>query len=383
MSVLSHEFPASYSPTAIRILDVAERLVAERGYNAVSYSDIAAELRMTKPSLHYHFAGKAELGVALVGRYHARFAEALAELDRTGAGSASKLDGYAGLYAEVLQAGRMCLCGILAAEYQTLPTSMQDAVLAFFTANEVWLEAVLSAGRKGGELTFVATPRDEARVIMSGLEGAMLVARPFRRHRSFSRYCRQLARDVTKVGMTGPTSSTSRNGIVVAAGEGRSYPMGRLSAVFKADGEESAGLYSISEWWLEPHTLRPGAHSHPEDDVFYVLDGTLTFLVADRCGGGVQVPWFSRRAASATTSRIGATSARASSTSPRPGTSSRTCRGSATGFSRTGRARSGRRPPGSGTTWIRQGASVVVRQRAKVTSESLGRGSGGGRPGGR
>jgi mannose-6-phosphate isomerase-like protein (cupin superfamily) len=58
--------------------------------------------------------------------------------------------------------------------------------------------------------------------------------------------------------------------------------MGRLEAVFKADGVESAGRYSISEWWLEPHTAGPGPHAHPEDDVFYVLEGTFTFQVGDR-----------------------------------------------------------------------------------------------------
>jgi mannose-6-phosphate isomerase-like protein (cupin superfamily) len=79
-----------------------------------------------------------------------------------------------------------------------------------------------------------------------------------------------------------PTSPMLRKGIVLAAGEGRAYPMGRLAAVFKADGAESAGLYSISEWWLEPHTPGPGAHSHPEDDVFYVIEGTVSFLVGDR-----------------------------------------------------------------------------------------------------
>ena len=37
--------------------------------------------------------------------------------------------------------------------------------------------------------------------------------------------------------------------------------MGRIGAVFKADGEETAGRYSISEWWLEPNTQGPGAHA--------------------------------------------------------------------------------------------------------------------------
>ncbi|MCU1377829.1 MAG: Cupin domain protein [Acidimicrobiales bacterium] len=57
--------------------------------------------------------------------------------------------------------------------------------------------------------------------------------------------------------------------------------MGRIRADFKADGDETAGAYSISEWWLEPNTTGPGAHAHPEDDVFYVLDGTMSLLMGD------------------------------------------------------------------------------------------------------
>jgi hypothetical protein len=35
--------------------------------------------------------------------------------------------------------------------------------------------------------------------------------------------------------MTDTTASTDRHPLVLAPGEGRSYPMGRLSAVFKED----------------------------------------------------------------------------------------------------------------------------------------------------
>ena len=55
--------------------------------------------------------------------------------------------------------------------------------------------------------------------------------------------------------------------------------MGRISAVFKADGSETANQYSISEWWLEANTQGQGAHFHLEDDVFFVIEGTMSFLV--------------------------------------------------------------------------------------------------------
>ncbi len=79
--------------------------------------------------------------------------------------------------------------------------------------------------------------------------------------------------------MTEGGNGAGRRPVVLGPGEGRAYPMGPLSAVFKADGAESGGMYSISEWWLDPHTKGPGPHTHPEDDVFYVLAGTMSVLV--------------------------------------------------------------------------------------------------------
>ncbi|MGH9801263.1 MAG: cupin domain-containing protein, partial [Blastocatellia bacterium] len=67
--------------------------------------------------------------------------------------------------------------------------------------------------------------------------------------------------------------------IYLPAGQGRSYPLGAMQSFFLADGEETKDVYSISEWWLDPHTPGPGAHLHEaNDDIFYVLEGTITFL---------------------------------------------------------------------------------------------------------
>ena len=165
--------------TAARILDIGERLVQVRGFNGFSYADVAAELDMTTAALHYHFPGKAELGRALIERYTERFAAALADIDVNIADAPAKLDAYAGLYADVLRGRRMCLCGMLAAEYQTLPDPMRAAVIAFIDANEAWVEKVLSDGRRAGTIAVTGNAADAARLIVSGLEGAMLVARPY------------------------------------------------------------------------------------------------------------------------------------------------------------------------------------------------------------
>ncbi len=170
---------SSGEDTATRILDSAERLVQARGFNGFSYADVAAELGVTKASLHYHFPGKTELGQALITRYAERFT---AQLDRIAAAvpdAPARLTAYAALYADVLRGERLCLCGMLAADYATLPDPIRAGVVAFFDDNEAWLQTVLDQGRVDGSLRLALPSRQAARLIVSALEGAMLVARPY------------------------------------------------------------------------------------------------------------------------------------------------------------------------------------------------------------
>jgi TetR/AcrR family transcriptional repressor of nem operon len=68
---------------------------------------------------------------------------------------------------------------MLAAEYPTLPDAMRASVVSFFDHNETWLQHVLEQGRGDGSLQFSGSTRDIARMIISCLEGAMLVTRPY------------------------------------------------------------------------------------------------------------------------------------------------------------------------------------------------------------
>jgi TetR/AcrR family transcriptional regulator, transcriptional repressor for nem operon len=165
--------------TRERVLDVAERLVQMRGFNAISYADIAAELGVTKASLHYHFQTKGDLGAKLIARYEEAFLGALAGIDARLTSSVEKLEAYAGLYENVLREDRICLCGMLAAEHATLPPPMKAGLRSFFNANEKWLSSVLDEGRRDGVLAFDGEAGEQARSIVSAFEGAMLVARVY------------------------------------------------------------------------------------------------------------------------------------------------------------------------------------------------------------
>ena len=194
--------PSPGRDTASKILDVAERLVQTRGFNGFSYADIAERLHITKAALHHHFPTKAQLGEALIARYATRFMAELASVDTREIGDREKLEAYARLYADVLRAKRMCLCGMLAAEYTTLPEGMRRAVRSFFDENEHWLERVLEEGGRDGSLTFEGPARDIARMIVSSLEGAMLVSRPFGDVERFESTAEELLATLSATGRT-------------------------------------------------------------------------------------------------------------------------------------------------------------------------------------
>ena len=59
--------------------------------------------------------------------------------------------------------------------------------------------------------------------------------------------------------------------LILKAGEGRIYDCGTMTAIFKADENETNEKYSISEWWLEPNSGGPGAHAHEDNDEVFMF----------------------------------------------------------------------------------------------------------------
>ena len=162
------------------VLDVAQELLQTRGLNAFSFRDVAERVRIKPASIHYYFPTKAELCRALIARQRADVKTSLDRIDSDERDANQKLARYVSVFRATLEVGnRMCLCGMLAADVTTLDTSVVEDLRRAFEDHEGWLKGVLDEGKKSGSLRFDASPRDEARLLLSSLEGAMLIARTF------------------------------------------------------------------------------------------------------------------------------------------------------------------------------------------------------------
>jgi TetR/AcrR family transcriptional regulator, transcriptional repressor for nem operon len=165
--------------TAQQILDVAQHLLQLRGYNAFSYADIAETVGIRKASIHYHFPSKHDLAVALVVRYRQTFSSLRSQIDQTTPKALDKLDRFANLYLEGLRNGCVCVCGMLAEDFTTVPLAVREEVKLFFSENEAWLTKVLVEGVESGDIRNQADLQIEAQLLLTSLQGAQLIARSY------------------------------------------------------------------------------------------------------------------------------------------------------------------------------------------------------------
>ncbi len=173
-----------------QILNSAQRFVQARGYHGFSYADVAEEVGIRKASIHYYFPAKADLGAALVRRYREGICQSADAITQRTVGADEQLQRFAQIFRDRLRGGPPggggCICGVLSAEWPSLPESVRVEVGAFFAENEAWLAGVMDRGRADGSLQFQATAPVQAAAFLAGLEGALLSARA---HQDVTLYC--------------------------------------------------------------------------------------------------------------------------------------------------------------------------------------------------
>jgi TetR/AcrR family transcriptional repressor of nem operon len=162
-----------------QVLEHAQKLIKQRGYNGFSYRDLAELVGVKTSSIHYYFPGKEDLALEAVNTYSSAVLAEMYAIDSS-LSADKQLERYVRLFGKLQGEGEsICLCGMLAAEARALPEPVMVAVRAFFSANENWLAKVLSQGTQEGSLKFNGTPEHAARMLYAALQGSVLAGRLF------------------------------------------------------------------------------------------------------------------------------------------------------------------------------------------------------------
>ena len=164
--------------TRSKIVEVAQQLLLERGYNGFSYQDISKPLGVKNAAIHYHFPTKEDLGVALINDFREVLRARTTDFMQSGGNPVNQLEGYIGFILDSFQRDQtICPMGILAVDLYTLPEKMR--IHAQLLVHEMirWLTRVLDAGRDAGLFFFNGPAVDKAVVVKSVLQGAAQLAR--------------------------------------------------------------------------------------------------------------------------------------------------------------------------------------------------------------
>jgi TetR/AcrR family transcriptional repressor of nem operon len=162
------------STTKIEILNAAQNIIQLRGYNGFSFADISQTVGIRKASIHHHFSSKSALGLAVIRRYREEFNRFLDEANFKGSTWIEKIHNYAKLYENTLLQNKLCLCGMLASDIETLPKILKKELRAFFNDNVIWIENVI-------KVQFKSMPDKHLQKIawhiISSLQGGIMLAR--------------------------------------------------------------------------------------------------------------------------------------------------------------------------------------------------------------
>ena len=156
-------------------LDEATRAIQTGGVAGFSYADLAERIGVRAPSIHHHFPRKDVLVAETVATYRQRFRSRVEGLDD--ATPIEHLRGYGQLFLAPSEDGVLCLCGAAAAGWDELSDEARREVRAFFDGEIQWVETQLREGQELGEIGDEVDPSDLAVMLVSALEGALLVSR--------------------------------------------------------------------------------------------------------------------------------------------------------------------------------------------------------------
>ncbi|MGQ7889158.1 TetR/AcrR family transcriptional regulator [Paenibacillus sp. WC2504] len=110
-----------------QILDLALKLIREKGYVAISYDDLSKQLGVTKASIHYHFEKKEDLGVAVTERMQKNLENLLLFINNSTMTVEEKLMHFIARQIEISGEG-ICPISSLQSDFLSLPDIIRQKV---------------------------------------------------------------------------------------------------------------------------------------------------------------------------------------------------------------------------------------------------------------
>lgn len=189
----SHVIQSVMQDTKERIIELADRLIKTKGFNAFSYKDIADPLEIKNAAIHYYFPSKADLGIAVIDQEMEILA--VNKLKWAILPEDKQLRMLFETFNYKSRQGYVCLMGSLSPDYETLPAPMQEKVQQMSEDVLQWTALCLENGRNKHLFHFEGEAYNRALLIVSDLLASLLLSRVMGKE-MFERMSKQLLNDL-------------------------------------------------------------------------------------------------------------------------------------------------------------------------------------------
>lgn len=157
------------------IIELADQLIRDKGYNAFSFKDISNTIGIKTASIHYHFPAKSDLGVAVIREHKQRIERFKDEL--AGKTPAEKIKRFLGIYVAINAENRICLVGSLGSDFNTIDPLIQNELKRFAGLVLELLTGILEEGKKKKVFAFETPARTKALLIITSITAAIPLSR--------------------------------------------------------------------------------------------------------------------------------------------------------------------------------------------------------------
>ncbi|NIO21127.1 MAG: TetR family transcriptional regulator [Candidatus Aenigmarchaeota archaeon] len=173
------------SKSKSKILESAKKLFHLKGFQQTSIDDILNDSSVTKSNFYYHFKSKEELGLIYLDRRIKQY-ETEVLVSTLGNKSENPSSRIGKFYEKVktfhkdLDCVKGCPFGNLAIEMSGANENFRERLSTFFSRWEKSIEECIKEGTSNGEFRTDLSPKIMSQLILSHLEGAIMMVKTHR-----------------------------------------------------------------------------------------------------------------------------------------------------------------------------------------------------------
>lgn len=160
-----------------QIIDLALKLIQQKGYVAFSYDDISKQLNVTKASIHYHFEKKEDLGVAAVERISQSLQNLQTSIKDSSLTAEEKLLQFIRQRAERIKCNEICPISSLQKDFESLPDPVREKVEEVSRLELSIMNEIVAEAQSEGIVSESESVRLLSVTILSSIKGALLYRR--------------------------------------------------------------------------------------------------------------------------------------------------------------------------------------------------------------